>query len=184
MFSGSKITDQSTPVKGFDCTQERGILEEPDLTLISTISSESYLQQKRHTDLDNLSNKENLELTLSVKNTPSICTDKTTTATSDSPFQTGCVDSPSMMSFMQHEISCLAQESAEEIKIKEKKKKTKVEYKKYQARTKRLWNNLEEVQKKHLQESKMQQLVMNRIKAKSLLKEEVENFLSTYKLLC
>ncbi|GFY10113.1 uncharacterized protein TNCV_1946581 [Trichonephila clavipes] len=164
MFADSKITYQSTPVKSIEqIIQETGILDEPDLTLVNT----EYTVKPDSPEKSKLLESCSL-LTEDVRTpTSSQITDLTpsklvmSTETPDSP---SC-DSPSMISFLKHEHSCLTNAEENQWSVK---KVSKLGYKK---RTKRLWNNLEEVRKKKSMEEKREQLMKNRMKMKAYSKE-------------
>ncbi|GFS59986.1 ALMS_motif domain-containing protein [Trichonephila inaurata madagascariensis] len=163
MFADSKVTYQSTPVKSIEqIIQETGILDEPDLTLVNT----EYTIKPDSPEKSKLPESRLLTEDLRIPASSQI-TDLTpskfviSTETPDSP---SC-DSPSMISFLKHEHSCLTNAEENQWSVK---KVSKLGYKK---RTKRLWNNLEEVRKKKLMEEKREQLLKNRMKMKAYSKK-------------
>ncbi|GFU01709.1 uncharacterized protein NPIL_106972 [Nephila pilipes] len=169
LFGESKITYQSTPVKSIEeIIQETGILDEPDLTLVNTeytIKPDSPEKPRRlvsescsllNEDFKTPTSSQIMDLTPSKFVTP---TDKI-----PSPF----CDSPSLISFLKHEQSCFSNYNPEEKKQWSIKKVSKHDYKK---RTKRLWNNLEEIKTKKLMEEKRKQLAKNRLKMKAYSKK-------------
>ncbi|CAL1274111.1 unnamed protein product [Larinioides sclopetarius] len=169
MFAESRITYQSTPVKSIEeLIQETGILEEPSLTLMNTeitirpdspeksrLFSEGSLLSE---DFKTPSSLQSAFLTPDTLDTPS--------GSASSPYY---CDSPSLISFMKHEQSCLTSGDVGEKKLSSEKT-SQNEYKK---RTKRLWNNLEEVRTKKLLEERKEQMRKNRLKMKSYSKKAI-----------
>nr|XP_015923075.1 uncharacterized protein LOC107451476 isoform X2 [Parasteatoda tepidariorum] len=177
---------QSTARKTFEeITEETGIMEEPELTLMKsemTLRLESPEKEKLC-----FGQKRILE---SVEEHPESLTEHI--GTPEQVFFSGPVysDSPSLISFMRHEISCLSDDTLEaspmpqtpetaSIPLKSAERKVKLPCKKtpgkeYKARTKRLYNNLEEVKSRKGLEERKDQMMKNRQKMKEYAKHEKE----------
>ncbi|XP_055924786.1 uncharacterized protein LOC129956855 [Argiope bruennichi] len=167
MFGESKITYKSTSVKSIEeIIQETGIMEEPSLTLMNTeltIRPDSPQKPRLFSEAcsllsDDLKTPSSLQSATSTLNTLSTPSD-----TASSPYY---CDSPSLLSFLKHEQSCMNSDNIEEKKLSSKK----TPQNEYKKRTKRLWNNLEEVRTKKLLEDRKEQMRQNRLKMKSYSK--------------
>ncbi|GIX68148.1 uncharacterized protein CDAR_167541 [Caerostris darwini] len=184
MFTESKITFQSTPIKSIEeIIQETGILEEPDLTLMNTeftikpespektrLFPDSNLQtpsiietglMPMNLDMPNVSNPySNLQTPSNIETVG--LTPRSFEMPNEALSSPYSCDSPSMISFLKHEQSALSTSNREN---QHSVMKTPSDV--YKIRTKRLWNNLEEVKTKKMMEEKREQLMKNRLKMKA-----------------
>ncbi|XP_035226323.1 uncharacterized protein LOC118198688 isoform X2 [Stegodyphus dumicola] len=121
MFTASKIAFQSTPIKSLEeIIKEPGIMEEPDLTLINSqfsVALDSIEKPRALSDLcssnsakytDPIDDVEEMTLHLTESRDKALKTqipgaDGESLCVKENPY----ADSPSMVSFLQHEMSCL-----------------------------------------------------------------------------
>ncbi|GFQ97447.1 uncharacterized protein TNCT_543461, partial [Trichonephila clavata] len=163
LFADSKITYRSTPVKSIEqIIQETGILDEPDLTLVNT----EYTIKPDSPEKLKLPESGSLLTEDFIIPSNSQFTDLIPSkfVMSNEMLASPSCDSPSMLSFLKHEQSCLTNTEENQWSVK------KVSKSGYKKLTKRLWNNLEEVRKKKLMEEKREQLMKNRMKMKAYSK--------------
>ncbi|KAG8194166.1 hypothetical protein JTE90_002371 [Oedothorax gibbosus] len=162
--SVSKISSQSTPLKTIeDIIQETGIMDEPDLTLVTTnLTIKPGSPERTRLFLENRS------LMIDRQDQPTQSNNEVTE--NKAAGGNSYADSPSMMSFLQHENSCLRESNNGGRQFNRNQPKFD-----YQKRTKRLWNNLEEVKTKKMMEEKKKKIAENRLKMKAYTKVYKKN---------